>query len=809
MKRISVLALLAVFLVSLIPQSVMAADSNFNYVDAFAKSILFYEANWCGPDAGNNRIKWRGPCHIEDGKDVKLDLTGGFHDCGDHVKFGLPQCASASTLAWAYYEFKDVFIEKGQDGYMLNILKHFTDYFMKCFQNKNTFYYQLGEGEADHAYWGPPELQTYNRPTYYSATSAKPGSDVAGDAAAALALMYLNYQDKDKDYANTCLAYAKDLYTFGMSYRGSSLGQSFYQPKDYYDELMWGAVWLNIATGEKKYMDDIDKLMTEKGMGGDNMYNDHWTQCWDYVMTGVFTKLAQISDKPKYKVIAEEHMDYWQNGLDSTPGGLKYLDSWGVCKYPAAESMVQLIYYKTSGDKKYLDFAKSQIDYILGKNPNNMSYVVGFGDKYPKFPHHRAASGRLEGDPADEKKEMPERHILYGALVGGADKSDNYVDICERYVYTETGLDYNAGLVGAMAGMSKYFGQGQTPLDTPGLEGEPPEYYVEAKLHKDGKQGVEVDAYMYNIITAPPKFETGLSFKYFFDLSEYGSAVNPSSFMISLYYTPNGAKVSSLQPWDKDRNIYYVEVTFPNQKLYAKSYVQFGIYNYSNSNWKSSNDFSTEGLTDTYKRTENIPIYRNGEQISGKDPSGGVPSEKPTPTSTATPTPTATSAPTAPLGFSVSGYAVPDFLASSGASSTVKSGFKVEISGTSLSALTDENGHFEITGVPENTDGYTLGISKPSYLYRELKGIPVTGNVQVSTKSAPITLWAGDMVIKGVQDGAINLSDIVIIGKSFNSSIGSDKYVRSSDINGDGAINMKDIVIIAAHFNKVSADYNK
>jgi len=26
--------------------------AKFNYVDAFAKSILFYEANWCGPDAG-------------------------------------------------------------------------------------------------------------------------------------------------------------------------------------------------------------------------------------------------------------------------------------------------------------------------------------------------------------------------------------------------------------------------------------------------------------------------------------------------------------------------------------------------------------------------------------------------------------------------------------------------------------------------------------------------------------------------------------------------------------------------------------
>jgi len=113
--------------------------------------------------------------------------------------------------------------------------------------------------------------------------------------------------------------------------------------------------------------------------------------------------------------------------------------------------MVQLVYYKYTGDKRCLDFAKSQIDYILGDNPKKMSYVVGFGDNYPKFPHHRAASGRLEGPPADETKNDPQRHILYGALVGGADINDEYYDDIDKYVYSETGLDYNAGLVGALA----------------------------------------------------------------------------------------------------------------------------------------------------------------------------------------------------------------------------------------------------------------------------------------------------------------------------------------------------------------------
>ncbi|WP_024831726.1 glycoside hydrolase family 9 protein [Ruminiclostridium josui] len=624
MKKVSVLVVLAVLLVSIVPPAVSAKENNFNYVDAFAKSILFYEANWCGPDAGNNRIKWRGPCHIEDGKDVGLDLTGGFHDCGDHVKFGLPQCASASTLGWAYYEFSDVFIEKGQDEYMLNILKHFCDYFIKCFPNKTTFYYQVGDGDVDHQYWGPPELQTYDRPAYYVATPETPGSDVAGDAAAALALMYLNYNDRDPEYSQKCLTYAKDLYDFGMKYRGNSKGQSYYLPRTYLDELMWGAIWLYVATNDSKYMDDVDKLMAEKGIANGNSFNDNWTQCWDYVLTGVFTKLATLSTNPLYKSIADDHIDYWQNRLQTTPGGLKYLDSWGVCKYPAAESMVQLVYYKYFGNEKCLEFAKNQIDYILGDNPNNMSYVVGFGDNYPKQPHHRASSGALEGPPADEKKELPQRHILYGALVGGADMQDEYHDNVNEYVYSETGLDYNAGFVGAMAGMSKYFGKDQQPEPTPGIEGEPTQYYTEAQLYKSNNEGVTVDLNLYNIVTSPPQYEKDLSVKFFVDLSEFAAdGINPAKFTTKVYYSPAGAEISSIQPYDKENNIYYVEITFPKDALYARTYVQFCIYNYESKLWDSSNDLSTADLTDKYKKTENIAIYKNGVKVYGNEPSGG------------------------------------------------------------------------------------------------------------------------------------------------------------------------------------------
>src|SRR5262245_41201483 len=85
---------------------------NFNYADALRVAIEFFDANKCGPDAGvDNVFSWRGACHTTDGNMASppLDLTGGFHDAGDHVPFGLPQGFSASLLGWTLYEYRAEF----------------------------------------------------------------------------------------------------------------------------------------------------------------------------------------------------------------------------------------------------------------------------------------------------------------------------------------------------------------------------------------------------------------------------------------------------------------------------------------------------------------------------------------------------------------------------------------------------------------------------------------------------------------------------------------------------------------------------
>src|SRR4030095_13008604 len=87
---------------------------SFNYAEALQKSLFFYEAQRSGPLPASNRVNWRGDSALLDGADVGRNLTGGWYDAGDHVKFGLPMAASATMLAWGIVENRQGYVDAGQ-----------------------------------------------------------------------------------------------------------------------------------------------------------------------------------------------------------------------------------------------------------------------------------------------------------------------------------------------------------------------------------------------------------------------------------------------------------------------------------------------------------------------------------------------------------------------------------------------------------------------------------------------------------------------------------------------------------------------
>ncbi len=149
-------------------------------------------------------------------------------------------------------------------------------------------------------------------------------------------------------------------------------------------------------------------------------------------------------------------------------------------------------------------------------------------------------------------------------------------------------------------------------------------------------------------------------------------------------------------------------------------------------------------------------------------------------------------------GYKISGYVNTNI---DSKAPDINGQFKVEAVGQQISAMTDNNGYFEML-LPSNEAGYTLKVSKPGYLYREVKNVIVSKDMVLFPKEAPLVLYGGDIN----SDGVVNMMDVVQVAKSFGSVAGDDNYIADADLNKDQAINMLDVVIIARNFNLTSKD---
>lgn len=660
-----------------------------NYAEALQKSLYFYDANKCGPGISGGRLEWRGDCHVEDcevpltpmsekktGTNMSqeyidankafldpdgngtLDLHGGYHDAGDHVKFGLPGTYALSTLGWGFYEFRDSYQKINEEDHMIDLLKWGNDYLLRStfLDDKGdvvAFCYQVGEGNEDHNWWQPPELNVKDlvpRPAYF-ATPETPASDQCAGAAASMTIQYLNFKDTEPEYAEKFLTAAKALYKFAVANRGLGYSGGFYGSGYDQDELSWAAVWLNIATGDESYIDDIVSVddsgaytgyMSRIIVNTQNTWQNIWVHCWDTVWGGVFAKLAPITNTDRDWYMFRWNLEYWSGiehadktdttYLAKTPAGFSMLNNYGSCRYDAAAQLCAVVYTKYTNNMDVTNWAKSEMNYILGDNPLHRSYEVGYSDNYAMHPHHRAAHGSktLNMDVPEQH-----RHTLWGALVGGPDAEDGHHDATPDYVSNEVAVDYNAGFVGALAGLYKYFGEGMEPLaNFPPKEPKEDFFYAEAKLEQENKERTQITVNIHNETATPPQFVDGLSFKYFFDISELVEAGQTlDDIRVDVMYDEAKAnenkpvKVKGPYMWDEDKNIAYFEADWTGDAFYGDREFHFGLVANLDSNWKPhwdpTNDFSRQGIVKDYAITKYIPVYREGKLVYGEEPPKG------------------------------------------------------------------------------------------------------------------------------------------------------------------------------------------
>jgi hypothetical protein len=609
-----------------------------NYGEVLQKSIFFYEAQKSGKLPASNRINWRGDSALSDGQDVGVNLTGGFYDAGDHVKFGLPMAYSMTMLAWGAIAYPNAYVQVGEMDRLLSVLKWGTDFMIQAHPSPHVFYGQVGGGNTDHAWWGPAEVMKMARPSY-KIDESHPGSDLAAESAAALAAVSILYKNVDSAYSAILIQHAKDLYEFADNFRGKysdsiTDAQAFYNSwSGYDDELVWGALWLYKATQDQTYLNKAIQAYSAIANAKQN-----WTLSWDDKSYGCNLLLAQITGASNYRARVEDWLDFWTTGTSNgkvqyTPGGLAWLDTWGSLRYASTTAFAAFMYsdyldsQSLSSDKsqKYKNFALQQMNYILGSNPQNRSYVVGFGNNPPLNVHHRTAHGSWSDSIQDPPNN---RHILYGALVGGPNTSDQYMDDRSNYQQTEVALDYNAGFMGAVAKMVLLYGG--TPLSNfPVPETKGTEYFVSAKVNSSGPRYTEISALLNNQ-SAWPASAPAISYRYFVNLTEvFAKGYRLSDVTVTANYN-QGSTVSPLTLYDPSQNTYYIEVSFPAGSVYPggqsqyKKEVQFRISLPQNTNapdWDPSNDWSYQGVNSSgYRVANNIPVYINGMNVFGSAP---------------------------------------------------------------------------------------------------------------------------------------------------------------------------------------------
>ena len=452
-------------------------SGQFSYGEALQKNFLFYEANRSGDLGSDNRLEWRSDSTLNDGSTVGRDLEGGYFDAGDHVKFGQPMAASVNMLAWGGVEYTEAYQRSGQFDELLAAVKWGTDYFLKAHETSDgktsKLWVQVGEGGGanDHGYWGAPETVEANTTrNAFAIDPANPGSDVAASTSSAFAAASMLFRGVDDQYADELLQNAQQLYEFAETYQGKysdsvSAANPFYTSwSGYGDELASGAAWLYKATGEQSYLTKAENYFkSEVGLLGD------WSWAVDDHSYGAAVILAQESADPYFQGQVEGWLDKWINGggnINYTSGGFAHRAAWGSVPVTSSAAYLAQLYNDTvKEDSRYSDFANNQVDYILGDNPANLSYMIGFGDKYPERPHHRGSAPNLGTQPT-----AIQENVLYGAVVGGPNTPDDFAhnDRRDDWVTNEVGISYNAPFASAL--IQQYDNFGGDPLSDSQLD---------------------------------------------------------------------------------------------------------------------------------------------------------------------------------------------------------------------------------------------------------------------------------------------------------------------------------------------------
>ena len=244
------------------------------------------------------------------------------------------------------------------------------------------------------------------------------------------------------------------------------------------DELFWAATSQYMAN----YPGDRDVYLTDVI---ENMPEEFTLMSWGNVAAlGVFNWIEMEMHHRKWGEFYPIHnpeaeqekeirtrcvkmlMEYCDKAIEAVEGscynsayGNRPEDfHWGCCSSFCDQAICFLYAYELTNDRKYLDNAFRNINYILGQNATGYCYVTGFGTKSPMHPHSRLCAsdgieepipGLLVGGPNPGQQDIVEVKRYSSDF-----PDESYEDVEPSYASNEIAINWNASLVAAITWLS-------------------------------------------------------------------------------------------------------------------------------------------------------------------------------------------------------------------------------------------------------------------------------------------------------------------------------------------------------------------
>jgi endoglucanase len=431
------------------------------------------------PNLGDKSV----PCLASSGCTYSLDVTRGWYDAGDHGKYVvnggiavwtlLNQYERAKYLGSSVADFGDGKLSIPEKGNkvpdLLDEARWEIDFMLKMQVPAGQPLAGMVHHKVHDVEWTALGLNPSDDPIkrFLWPPSTAATLNVAANAAQCARI----WKTLDKAYAAKCLTAAERAWTAALAHpaelAGSgAIGGGPYDDKNVNDDFYWAAAELFVTTKKEAYKAFLLKspyFKTVPTGSGDDGLNTPMTWA-DTAALGTITLAVVPNALPAPEIAAaRKNVDAAADvfvdlikgqgyRLPFKPGTKGY--PWGSNSFVLNNMLVMALAYDFTNDAKYLNGVNEGMNYILGRNPMDQSYVTGYGERPLENPHHRfwshqanakfpsAPPGAVSGGP---NSGLQDPYVKAAGLSGCAPEKC-FVDNIEAWSANEITINWNAPL---------------------------------------------------------------------------------------------------------------------------------------------------------------------------------------------------------------------------------------------------------------------------------------------------------------------------------------------------------------------------